>query len=78
MFLTVWIHYMCFSLIGKKILSELKWRYLKAILSQDQEWFDSKDLDSLPTEVNANLCEVEGSTGRVLSFLIFSAGNIVG
>jgi ABC-type multidrug transport system fused ATPase/permease subunit len=71
---TAMIYSFCFSMIGAKIINELKWRYLKAILSQESEWFDQRNLEELPSEIHANLKEVQGATGRTIAFIFHSAG----
>ena len=46
------ISFLCFKLIGNKLQKELAARYLKSLMTQDQEYFDSKNIESLPTEVS--------------------------
>jgi ATP-binding cassette, subfamily B (MDR/TAP), member 1 len=68
------IYSFCFSMIGAKIINELKWRYLKAILSQETEWFDQRNVEELPSEIHANMKEVQGATGRTIAFIFHAAG----
>jgi ATP-binding cassette, subfamily B (MDR/TAP), member 1 len=71
---TALIYSFCFSMIGSKIINELKWRYLKSILCQDTEWFDQRNVEELPTEVHANMKEAQGATGRTIAFIFHAAG----
>ena len=53
--ITWYIFWMAFIIIGAKISYELKWRYLKAVLSQDWAWYESKNIEELPTQINVNI-----------------------
>lgn len=53
-----------------------RWRYIQAILRQDNEWFDGQNPDTIPTTVHKNLREVEVSSGRTIAFLLFSLGTL--
>ena len=75
---TCFIYCVCFYILGNKICYELKWRYLLAILSQEQEWFAQRDVDELPTEVYTNLTEIEKATGKSVAFIIYSLSVAVG
>jgi len=61
----------CFYIFGFKVSYELEWRYLKAILSQDEEWFETKNMESLPTEFYTNVAGVEAATGRSVAFVFY-------
>jgi ABC-type multidrug transport system fused ATPase/permease subunit len=65
--------YLSFAFIGNKVVSELKWRYLKAILTKDMEWFDHQNVNKLPSEVFTNLSETEAALGAELGFVITAA-----
>jgi ABC-type multidrug transport system fused ATPase/permease subunit len=62
--------YLSFAVVGNKVVSELKWRYLKAILTKDMEWFDQHNVNKLPSEVFTNLTETENALGAELGFVI--------
>ena len=64
-------------MIGTKIVTELKWRYLKAVLSQETEWFDSQNVEELPSEIHANMKEVQGAAGRTIAFIAHSTGIMI-
>jgi ABC-type bacteriocin/lantibiotic exporter with double-glycine peptidase domain len=58
--------YISFAIIGDKVVRELKWRYLKAILTKEMEWFDQRNVNELPSEVFTNLTEIETALGSEL------------
>jgi ABC-type multidrug transport system fused ATPase/permease subunit len=66
---TSFITYVCFFVIGDKVVRELKWRYLKAILTKEMEWFDKQNVNELPSEVFTNLTEIENALGSEISFI---------
>ena len=65
-------------MIGAKISYELKWRYLKAVLSQDCNWYERQNIEELPTQINVNITEVENATGKTTGFIIYSLGAFIG
>jgi ABC-type multidrug transport system fused ATPase/permease subunit len=69
---TSFLTYVCFAIIGDKVVRELKWRYLKAILTKEMEWFDQQNVNELPSEVFTNLTEIENALGSELSFIIMA------
>ena len=58
------IFFMWFHLVGQKICYEVKSRYMKALLVQDNNWYDEQNLEKLPTIVHTNLNELENSAGK--------------
>jgi ATP-binding cassette, subfamily B (MDR/TAP), member 1 len=71
-FISSFVFWACFYIVGIKVSYEFKWRYFKAILKQDTEWYDSQSLNELPTEFHINITEIESSTGRTAAFIIYS------
>ena len=69
-----YIFCMMFIVIGAKISYELKWRYLKAVLSQDWAWYEAQNIEELPTQINVNMTEIENATGKTSGFILFSIG----
>ena len=69
-----YIFCMIFIIIGAKISYELKWRYLKAVLSQDCAWYERQNIEELPTQINVNIAEVENAIGKTSGFIIYSFG----
>ena len=63
---------MWFHLIGQKICYEVKSRYMKALIVQDNNWYDEQNMEKLPTIVHTNLNEHENSTGKNFGFVIYS------
>ena len=76
----VWcyIFWIIFIIIGSKISYELKWRYLKAVLSQDWAWYEKQNIEELPTQINVNITEVENATGKTTGFILYSFGAFFG
>lgn len=61
-----------FFIIGIKVSYEFKTRYIKALLNQESDWFDAKDINLLPTQVYQNLQAIEAAVGIRLGFLVFT------
>lgn len=89
-FFTNLIYYCCFTLIGKKINYELRyldsfwiiliifrWRYIRAVLRQDNSWFDKQIVEGIPTTIHKNLRDIEVASGRTVAFLIYSVGTVL-
>lgn len=69
--------YFCFYVVGFKVSYELKWRYLQAVLRQDNEWFDKQDVESLPTNFHSNITIVEAATGKTVGFIFYSLSSCI-
>lgn len=76
-FISSFIFCVAFYVIGFKISYEFKWRYFKAILQQDVEWYETQSINELPTEFHSNLAEIAGSTGRTTAFIIYSISSLI-
>lgn len=72
------MYFISFTLIGRKICYELKKKYLKAILMQEPEWFDKRNVEEIPTEVNTNLAVVEESAGKTIASILYSLSAMIG
>ena len=72
--ITGFIYYLSFSLIGKRINYELRWRYILALMRQDTNWYDKQTLESIPTIIASGLKDVEVSSGRTIAFILYSFG----
>lgn len=44
-----------FDIISKKIGYEVRWRYMKAVLTQEAAWYDEKNINELPTVINTSV-----------------------
>lgn len=66
------IYNISLTIVSHKASYELKWRYLKAILTKDAEWFDNQNVHKLPLDIYSNLDKAEHATGRTLGFVVFS------
>jgi ABC-type multidrug transport system fused ATPase/permease subunit len=75
--ITTIMSYCSFSLVGAKVNYELKYRYLKSILTKDEEWYESQNVSQLPTQVFTNLTEAENASGVTVSFIIVSAATMI-
>ncbi len=51
---------------------------MKAVLTQDEAWFDENNSEELPTRINSNIIEIEQATGKQLGILIYGIGNALG
>ncbi|CAI2363387.1 unnamed protein product [Moneuplotes crassus] len=68
-------HYVCFTMVGQKLGFELKWRYLRAILRQDTNWFESQNIEGIPSTFHKNMKEIETGLGRCVGFIIYAIGS---
>ena len=71
------IYFYCFYKIGQKTVYEYKWRYLKALLHQETEWYDERDAEELPSIVNAQLKDIEFGSGKAFGFILFAISVLV-
>jgi hypothetical protein len=60
-----------FELVSKKLTYEMKWRSIKAILSQEVEWYDSQQLEILPTTINDQISQIEIMSGTELAYVVY-------
>jgi len=72
------IFWVCLALVSKKVVYELKWRYMKAVLTQEAEWYEARRIEELPTQINTALSEVEMATGKTLGCAVYCLFNVVG
>lgn len=70
--LFAFIYFYCFYTVGQKVVYEYKWRYLKALLVQDTEWYDQNNAEELPSQVNSQLKDLEFGAGKAFGFIIFA------
>ena len=63
-----------FYIVGFRLAYEFKWRYIKAILQQDVEWYESQDTNEIPSKYNTHIADVEASSGRNVALMIFGVG----
>jgi hypothetical protein len=60
-----------FELVSKKLTYEMNWRSIKAILSQEVEWYDSQQLEILPTTINDQISQIEIMSGTELAYVVY-------
>ena len=51
---------------------------MKAVLTQDEEWYEEINVEELPTRINSNIMEIENSTGKELGLTVYGIGNALG
>jgi len=51
---------------------------MKAVLTQEQQWYDSINVEELPTQLNSNLAEIESGIGIKLAMMIYGFGISIG
>jgi len=51
---------------------------MKAVLIQEEEWYDTINVEELPTQLNSNLAEVEKGTGIKFGVIIYMLGVAIG
>lgn len=47
-------------------------------MRQDVGWFESQDVNQLPTKYHSNIAQIEASTGRVAAFVVYSISAMIG
>lgn len=45
---------------------------------QEPEWFDRRNVEEIPTEVNTNLAVVEESAGKTIASILYSLSAMIG
>ena len=61
-----------FHLVGQKVVFEIRWRYLKALLTKDSEWYEERNIEEIPSIIYTNLIDIESGSGKTVGFLIYS------
>ena len=64
-------------MVGQKVAYEFKWRYLRALLLQDKQWFDNVQIEKLPTEFHYNLDAIEDAAGKSIGIILTGVGSLV-
>jgi len=76
-FFTSAICFFCFYMVGQKVTYEFKWRYLRALLLQDKQWFDNVQVEKLPTEFHYNLDAIEDAAGKSIGIILTGVGSLI-
>lgn len=71
-FIFAYLYFYCFYTVGQKVVYEYKWRYLKALLQQETEWYDERNAEELPSKVNSELKDIEFGSGKAFGFVLFA------
>ena len=61
-----------FHLVGQKVVYEIRWRNLKAIVTKNSEWYETQNIEELPSIIHTNLIDIENGSGKTVGFLIYS------
>jgi len=56
------------------LVYEFKWRYLRALLLQDKQWYDTVKVEKLPTEFHYNLETIQDAAGKSMGVIIYGIG----
>ena len=70
------IFFFCFYIVGNKVAYEFKWRYLRSLLLQDKQWYDSVQVEKLPTEFHYNIESIEDAAGKAWAISIYGLGSL--
>ena len=66
-----------FYTIGRKVVHEYRKRYMEALLVQESEWFDERNPEEIPSQVNSELKDLECGSGTAFGFAILSNGMVL-
>lgn len=50
---------------------------MKAVLTQEAEWYDAQNIEELPSKISAELKDIELGSGKSLGFIIFSVSMMI-
>ena len=65
-------------MVAQKLSYELKWRYLKAVLTQNEAWYEQINVEELPSRINFNISEIENAAGKELGIMVYGIGAALG
>ena len=51
---------------------------MKAVFTQEQEWYDINNVEALPSQLNSNLAEIETGTGVKFGVTLYGTGIALG
>ena len=58
-FVAGWVYSSCFKITGFRQAGQWRKYYLKAILRQDIEWFDTNNVKELPSDISDTTQKIE-------------------
>ena len=61
-----------FFSIGRKVVYEYRRKYMKALLVQESEWYDERNAEEIPSNVNSELKDMEFGSGTAFGFTMLS------
>ena len=61
-----------FYSIGRKVVYEYRRKYMKALLVQETEWYDERNAEEIPSNVNSELKDMEFGSGTAFGFTMLS------
>lgn len=59
--------------VGRKVSYEVKRRYIKALLLQEQSWYDNQRIEVLPGIVKSNLEAIDEAAGKGMMMTTYIA-----
>jgi ATP-binding cassette subfamily B (MDR/TAP) protein 1 len=65
------------TLIGRRQIHRLKKLYFKAILRQEQGWFDSNNVYEFSTKVQSQIKQIEGGVGEKIGSIILAFSQLL-
>ncbi|WFD00874.1 hypothetical protein MYAM1_003629 [Malassezia yamatoensis] len=76
-FVLVWIYTSCWSTFGERVVRRLRESYVRSLLSQDKEFFDSLPSGAVNTHLTADLLAVQNGTSEKVGILLASLAYFV-
>jgi len=65
-----------FALVGSRQANHFRREYMRAVLRQDPEWFDSRAVAELPNAITSDTIKIEKATGDKLAMVVFTTAMI--
>ena len=83
MFVSYFLHGLCWTWSGMRMIHKIKEDYFKIILKQEQGWFDKNNAFEFSTKVQSQITQIEGGMGDklgnvMMSLSMFVTGIIIG
>jgi ABC-type multidrug transport system fused ATPase/permease subunit len=75
--LCAYIAVIFFALVGSRQANHFRREYMRAVLRQDPEWYDSRAIAELPNALTSDTIKIEKATGDKLAMVVFTAAMIL-
>lgn len=76
-FCLIWLHCVCWSLFGERVVRRLRYRYLSALLRQDLAYFDTLPPGYIAARLDADLTTVQAGTSEKVGIVVQSVSYFV-